>query len=154
MGLISRRRVIATGVVILAGGGGVAVGATRRTVKTRRTPPQLLIDALAREQALLASLDAAIAADNTRAAVLTPLRTDHDAHRASLQALVDRATSPLRTSSAPSAAVPVLSTAQLATAERAAQAAGVTASAASTGALAALFASISACEAGHVALLS
>ena len=88
MGLITRRRLLGTGVVIAAGGAGVAVGATRHLPVTHRTPPARLVAALAREQQLIASIDAATTAAPDRASVLSAIRSDHVAHRAALQALV------------------------------------------------------------------
>ena len=159
MGLISRRQLLrasaGAAVVAAAGGVGVAVGASghRRTV--HRSPPPLLVDAVAREQSLLAELDAELAAPGSSSAALSAIRADHEAHRFALQALVDQATVPRPTASATTStpvATPV--TGKLLAAEQAAQTAAATASNNSSGALAALFASISACEAGHVALLS
>ncbi len=155
MGLITRRRLLGLGLgvgtVVAAGGAGLAVGATRHRHVPRETPPASLVAALAREQQLLASLDAAITAGAT---TLAPIRADHEAHRAALQALVDRATAPRPTATSSPTATTAPNPADLLAAEKAAQSAAATASAQASGALAALFASISACEASHVVLLS
>jgi hypothetical protein len=153
MGVITRRRLLGSGVVIAAAGAGIALGSTRPRHQTTRTPPARLVDAVAREKALIVSLDASLAA--VASPTITAIRADHEAHRAALQALVDRATSPLQSSPAGSPTSRPLPTADdLKTAEKAAQMAAAADSAASSGALAALFASISACEAGHQVLIA
>jgi len=138
------------GVVLAAGVAGGSVGAiegTRRSSHGGSHAPQNLVDAVQREQILIATIDASVSADPAKRVRLAPLRADHVAHLDAVQALLTRA-APGATHSRPPAPA-----ADLLTAVRAAQASGAAAAAATTGALAALLASISACEAGHAVLL-
>jgi hypothetical protein len=150
---LTRRLLLGAGLVALSAGAGTVVGASRSSKPRLRhvPPPQLLVDAADRERVLIATIDAAITADSTKSASLAPLRADHEAHLAALQALVERAVTPSPPS--PSGSPSVAGTDVLA-ALRAAQASGASASASATGGLAALLASISACEAGQAVLLT
>jgi hypothetical protein len=157
-------------VVVVAGGAGVAAefvrhpGAKRRGgsggATTPALPPRapLLEKALARENALLASLAHAARTAPTLAPRIAVLRADHQAHAAALTALITAAgvvpkTAPVASSSG-SAVVRPARAADLIRWEKSAAAAVVTDFRAATGTDAAVLASIYACEQTHVAWLS
>ncbi len=117
--------------------------------------------ALDRERSLLASIDARIVADPAAAGALANIRSDHVAHAVAIAATLHVSagvsvapTGPSTQTSASPDAIPAPTVAALAAAESAAQQAGAAASAVLSGADAVLIASVSACEAGHAALLS
>ncbi len=150
--MITRRALIGTGVVVAAGGIGAAVAGLqprRRPQAPPAAPPQLS-DALAREQSLVAHLDAALAARPE----LRQVRNDHAAHAAALRQSIASypapASPPVSSGPPPVAAT----TAKLRASELAAAKAAAAESAALTGADAALLASISASEATHAELLA
>jgi hypothetical protein len=165
---ISRRQLLtASGLVAAtalgAAGIGSAIGSliglpprTRRSSPpialgptSRAAPAKELISALARERQLLAGLGAA-ASGQPSGAVLDAIASDHRAHIAALAAAIGA--EPETPAVTPSiAAIP---SAQLRAAEQAAHDSAAAESALLTGAEAVLLASIAACEAGHVELLS
>jgi hypothetical protein len=156
---ISRRAWLVTGLVaVVAAGGGVASALLRPAAIDGRPPgpPDWLISAVDREQSLLRTTDAAIRADATLVTRLQPLRSDHTAHLQALQALLARypanstsgsAPTPFPTPASPGAAA-------VRAAEVAAARATATAARTVPGGTAGLLASIAACEATHVELLS
>jgi hypothetical protein len=113
-------------------------------------PPAELVAALQREQQLLATI-AAMTAAGPATALLPQLAADHQAHSVALLAAMGRPQAPLPSPSGPA---PAHTTDQLKAAEQAAQLAAVTAAATLPATTAVLLASIAACEAGHVELLS
>lgn len=164
MPAINRRRLLTGLGVVVAGSAGVALGAItthpshrgRAGRSTTQPPaaPALLVSALAREQALLDTLHGAANAPGVAAAVGV-LTADHQKHAEALRGLLGNA-APTNSASSSSTTpvVPVATRAQLIAAERSAATAAETESAGERGAAAALLASISACEASHVAWLS
>jgi hypothetical protein len=154
MSVITRRRLLGAGAVTLAGGAGLTAGLLR----PRRAPapplaPAALVAAAARERAMITSIDAVVDAD-LRAA-LASIRADHVQHLEAVDALLAHAAGAGAVSSAPRGSVSAAPTrAQLLAAENAAQAGWAQLSARATGPQAALFASVSACEATHVAALT
>ena len=155
MSAITRRRLLGAGaVVVVTAGAGVAIGALRPFGgKAGEPAPQLLVDAIARERTLIASIDLAVAADASLEALLKPIRADHTAHAGAVQDLVDQYRRPAHSVSTRAVSSPPGKPALLA-AELAAQIAAASSSTSVTGETAVLLASIAACEAGHVALLS
>lgn len=149
--MITRRALLGAGVVVAAGGIGAAVAGLqpRRRPPAPPAPPRQLSEALAREQLLVAGLDAALPARPE----LRQVRDDHAAHAAALRQAIARypapASSPI-SAGPPSAAA---TTAQLRAAELTAAKAAAGESAALSGAEAALLASISASETTHAELL-
>jgi hypothetical protein len=149
--MITRRALLGAGVVVAAGGIGAAVAALqpRRRPPAPPAPPRQLSEALAREQSLVAGLDAALPARPE----LRQVRDDHAAHAAALRQAIARypapASSPISVGPPPAAAA----TAQLRAAELTAAKAAAAESAALAGAEAALLASISASETTHAELL-
>ena len=149
--MITRRALLGTGLVVAAGGIGAAVAGLqpRRRPPAPPAAPRQLSDALAREQSLVANVDAALDARPE----LRQVRDDHAAHAAALRQAITRypaAAPPLVRAAPPPAAG---TTAQLRAGELAAARAAAAESAALTGADAALLASISASEATHAELL-
>lgn len=143
---------------LLGGAGGVAAQLAHRTARaTPAPPPELLVAALAAERSLIADLDATTGGSAAVRRVVAQVRADHVAHAAALRGLL--ATFPPSASSsasAPASPIPPATPrtrAQLRVTEQgAAERAGAAASIAH-GHLAALLASIAACEATHVELL-
>jgi hypothetical protein len=150
--MITRRALLGAGLVVTAGGIGAAVAGVQPPPRPAAPPaaPRQLSQALAREQALVANLDAALAARPE----LRQVRNDHAAHAAALRQAIARY--PARASPLTSALPPPIGamTARLRASELAAAKAAATESAALTGADAALLASISASEATHAELLA
>lgn len=139
--------------MVVAGGVGAVVGvfvSEGRPVADGPTAPQSLRQALNREVALVADLDAALRRGAGPAAALRAVRADHAAHAAALRSTLAAYPAPAPT---PSTATPSPTLARLRAAELAAAHAAAAESAALTGADAALLASISACEATHGELL-
>ncbi len=157
MGRVSRRQLICGAVVLLAAGAGTSA-ATLRRLATAMAPPRPLelFDAAAREHTMIAAIDVAVAADASLHGLLDPIRADHAAHLRAIQALLGPSAeqSPPAGTAALSAATPAPGRGGLLASERAAQLAAASASSSQSGATAVLFASISACEAAHVALLT
>lgn len=181
MTVIGRRQFLAAagmlGIVAAAGVGAVAAVATPRS-RSRPVavaPPSnpvlastQLAAALDRERALIAGIDAALAAGAELHQALPNIRADHASHADAISAAIAAtgATVPSPTPSAPSSATATSPTASatatatadsveaLRAAESAAQQAGAMASAQLAGRDAVLLASVSACEAGHVELLT
>jgi hypothetical protein len=158
--MITRRRVMVTGAVVAAGAAGAVLG-TVRPVHVARTklapPPAALTSALAREQAMLAALDAALRADPSLRPRIAQIRNDHAAHAVALESAIGAYPAYPTTaaaSSGPSGTVAVQSATELRSAEQSAATLAAAASAALGGADAALLASISAAESTHAALLT
>jgi hypothetical protein len=154
--VLTRRALLGAGVAVLAGGVGAAVAGiqpTRGRDGERRDAPVPLGQALAREQALVADLEAALSGGLGPAIALQAARNDHLAHAATLRSTIARyaATSP---SSAPPPSATTPTVVQLRDAEVAAARAAASESAALAGAHAALLASIAASEATHAELLA
>jgi hypothetical protein len=150
--MITRRALLGAGVVAAAGGIGAALAGLqqRRSPPAPPAPPRQLSDALAREQSLVANLDAALSARPE----LRHVRDDHAAHAEALRQAIARypaLASPLISGSRPPVAA---TTAQLRDSELAAAKAAAAESAALVGADAALLASISASETTHAQLLT
>jgi hypothetical protein len=146
----SRRFVLGTaGLIMLGAGGGVGYSFWRTRHGAARVAPMALRQAAVAERDLVASLDRAIARFPDQRALLDQLRADHAAHAAALDAAVRAHTGHL-----PRHPAPVAATGHLIDTERAASAAAARRAAALTGADAALLASIAACEASHVELLT
>jgi hypothetical protein len=153
--VLTRRALLGAGVAVLAGGVGAAVAGiqpTRGRDGEPRDAPVLLEQALAREQTLVAGLEAALSGGLGPPIALQAARNDHLAHAAALRSAIARyaATSP--SSAPPSATTPTV--VQLRDAEVAAARAAASESAALAGAHAALLASIAASEATHAELLA
>ena len=147
--------------------GGLPHAAAPRATTTQLSPASpdwadssRLAGSLRREQTLIAAVDAALAADPTRPSRLDNIRSDHVAHATAIRdALVTiRATGGESGPSIGATAVgPTSSAAPLAdllAAEQGAHTAAAADSASLRGANAVLLASIAACEAGHLVLLS
>lgn len=183
MTAITRRRLLALGglaIVAAAGAGATTAATLRRTVRSiaptpvpspsSSAPPAQLVAVLAHEQGLIAALTAAISADPQPNPLLPNLRDDHVAHVQAIRAALGPndaitagtdVTSALTPTGPAASARPTGSTsaappdrATLRAAEGQAQSLAASASAALSGADAVLLASISACEAGHVELLT
>ena len=174
MSPITRRQLLArTGLagaaIIGAGGAGAAVAALAdlpgrasapsgpspvASPSTAVAPPQQLVSALARERALVATAEAAQAA-TPGLAVLASIAADHRSHADALAAAIGSPSGPTASpSSSKSALAGTGSVATLLAAERAAQQVDAVDSAKLRGSDAVLLASIAACEAGHVELLT
>jgi len=159
----SRRAfLIGGGVAVLAGAGaGTGVEFWRDRPHPAPPPPSptVLLAALAAERALLADLDAALAAGDTDRAALRQLRADHAAHAKALGAAVTQAGGSAAASAGPSASTTPPgrrqppTTAQLRAAETAAARAAASRAELLAGRDATLLACIAACEAGHAELL-
>jgi hypothetical protein len=161
---LTRRRWLAGVGVLAAAAGGAAIGAltasssdgdSAKRATPRPGPPPPLLSALDRERTLLAAVEAA--AENAALASVTgPLVADHREHEATLSGLLATyprpSASASESSSAPPPAAPT-SVATLRQAEGAAADEAAAESAAAQDALAAVLASISACEASHAAWL-
>jgi hypothetical protein len=135
---------------------GAAIGALRPQRRAAVSPqaPVELREALAREESLIAGLDAALRGAPGEAASLRAARADHAAHAAALRSTVAAYPTPSGSDASPPPPVTVPSSARLRTAEIAAAHAAAAESGALSGAAAALLASISACEATHADLLA
>lgn len=165
MPAITRRRLLTGLGVVVAGGAGVALGAItthpshrgyagRSTTQPPPAPPALLVSALAREQSLLDRLHGAANQPGV-AAVVGVLASDHQKHAEALRGLLGNAEPSTPTSSSSTTTgAPVATRTEIVAAERSAATAAATESSGETGAAAVLLASISACEASHVAWLS
>lgn len=142
--------------VVLAAGGGVAAGIVVRPSDSSRAPvpPAALSDAVTAELELLTTVHAARSTvSGARRAVLDALYADHQAHLTALQGafgLAGGTPSPIATPSAPTGGV---SWAEVRAAEHRAVAGAAHRALRLSGTNAALLASISACEAGHVTLM-
>jgi hypothetical protein len=161
----SRRWFLAgAGVIVVAAGGGVGVGLSSDRRATRQTtPPAQLVDAVAQERQLIANLDATTGGDLTVRRAIRQARADHAEHLRTLQALEAlaagygsnparaRSTGPSKVRGTP------LTRAQLHDAEGRASSATAARAASLPNAraqLAALLASIAACEAVHADLFA
>jgi hypothetical protein len=137
---LTRRHLLTT-----TGLAGVAACTTRKAAfppKSVDPDVALRAAAVAREQALLAAYDAALAARPALATKLTPLRADHVTHLAALTA-----------PNATSTAAPAPATSPLAHLERTTAAAHAAAALLASRELAPVLASLAACESSHVGLL-
>ena len=157
----SRRAfLIAGGTAVVAGAGaGVGVELSRHEPRPRASappppPPAELVNALAAERELIATLDASIPTAPQVRERLTHIRADHAAHERALAAAVRQVSGPSTapTASGTPAAAPI-GAAELAGAERGAAQAAAARAARLTGRNAVLLASIAACEATHAELL-
>jgi hypothetical protein len=140
--------------VVLGAGAGVAGEFARNDHAPALPPtaPAVLVAAAAAERALLADLDATTGGSPEVRRVITQVRADHAAHLAALSDLLARYRKQPAHSSAPAAGAP-RTLAQLNAAERAASTAAAAHAAAADAGLAAMLASIAACEATHAELL-
>jgi hypothetical protein len=152
----SRRWFLAGGAaVVLGAGAGVGAEFVHNDHAPKKPPlaPPALVAAAAAERALIADLDATTGGASEVRQVIVQVRADHAAHLAALTDLLARYRRPV---GSPSPSVPPGSPrtlAQLNAAERTAASAAARNAAGSDGALAAMFASIAACEATHAELL-
>jgi hypothetical protein len=169
--MMTRRQLLVTigGVSVLGAAGAGAAVAALSDLPSRAMPPPTqshaapapppqLVAALAREQALIAGLDAVVAADPT-IGVLMAIRADHRAHADAIAAAITEltATSPSAgptPSPSTSATVATPTVGQLRAAEQSAHQQLAIACGQLRGVNAVLLASIAACEAGHAELLS
>jgi hypothetical protein len=152
--VLTRRALFGAGVVVLAGGAGAAIAGIQPTRGRDREPRDATVpleQALAREQALVAGLEAAVRGGLGPAIAVQAARNDHLAHAAALRSAIAPRAATSRSSAPPSATNPTV--AQLRHAEVAAARAAASESAALAGAHAALLASIAASEATHAEVL-
>jgi hypothetical protein len=149
--MITRRALLGTGVVAAAAGIGAAVAGLqpRRRPPAPPAAPRQLSEALAREQSLIANVDALDARPGLR-----QVRDDHAAHATALRQAIAHYPAPAPPFASASPPPAAGTTGQLRAAELAAARAAAAESAALTGAEAALLASISASEATHAELLT
>lgn len=162
----SRRAfLIAGGTAVVTGAGaGVGIEFSRHEPRRRAStppppPPAELADALAAERDLIAVLDASIPTEPQLRARLTRIRADHAAHERALAAAVRQVSGPSAAhrafpSGSETAAAAAVGAAELAGAERGAAQAAAARATRLTGRDAVLLASIAACEATHVELLT
>ena len=158
--MITRRRLLITGAVVAAGTAGAVLG-TLRPVHVARTklapPPAALTGALAREQALVAAIDAALRQDPSLRPRIAQIRDDHAAHAAAIESAIGAYPaypSTAAASSGPSGTLAAPSATELRAAEVSAATLAAAESSALRGADAGLLASISAAESTHAALLT
>jgi hypothetical protein len=153
--VITRRGVLlSAAAVVVSAGGGVGAAALRHHRKPPApvVPPAVLVQALVAERTLLASVEAASAAQPLHRTLLSQLTEDHQAHEQALVATL-RAYPGAASAAQPSALGPVPALAALRTAEQLAAQAAAARALQVSGSDAALLASIAACEATHVELL-
>jgi hypothetical protein len=152
----SRRWFLAGGAAAVLAGAGGATAALLLDSSPARPPvaPAALLAAVAAERALIADLDATTGGAAPVRRVIVQVRADHAAHLAALQRLLGqfRRPSPAAASSPRMRGTP-RTLAQLRAAEQRASSAAATHAGALDGGLAALLASIAACEATHAELL-
>ncbi|MDT4931580.1 MAG: hypothetical protein QOF92_4447 [Pseudonocardiales bacterium] len=157
----SRRWFLAGGAaVVLAAGGGVGADfllTKRPSDQPPPAPPDALLAAAETERALIADLDATTGGAPAVRQVISQARANHAAHLSALRGLLADYRTPSPTPST-SPTPPVRGTprtaAQLRAAEQRAAATAAQRASALDGTMAALFASIAACEATHAALLA
>jgi hypothetical protein len=137
--------------VVVGAGAGVACGFAWHKPEPAPPPPVPadLVAAIAAEAVLLATIDAITEPGESK--LLAAVRADHVAHEAALRALVPKGSAPYEV---PKPAPAATSRHELVGRERSASTQAARRAAAASGTLAVLLASISACEAGHVELLS
>lgn len=157
--MITRRHLLAAGLVLAAGGAGAAVG-LRRPIghhdAAPKQPPAQLASALAREQDLIAAIRLAAQHDPALRSRLDQVQADHTAHVAALESAI-AGVSPAGQTASPHTSPPAVappSLARLRAAELRAARLAAAESAAMSGADAALLASISASESTHAELLT
>lgn len=150
---------------LLAGAGvgsGIAVLHTDKHTAPA-PPPQALVDRLSSEQRLIAAAEAAAVTEPGSAAVITAIRADHLEHAAVLANLIAAASVGTvavpsagsgGSTAGPTAAPAVVTVADLVAAEKQAAAAAARHALQLTDRDATVLASIAACEASHVGLLS
>jgi hypothetical protein len=151
----SRRWFLAGSAAVVVGAGAGVAGEFARNDHAPALPPiapGVLAAAAAAERALMADLDATTGGSPEVRRVITQVRADHAAHLAALTDLLARYRKQPAQSSAPAAGAP-RTLAQLNAAERAASTAAAAHAAAAEAGLAAMLASIAACEATHAELL-
>ena len=150
---VTRRVVLVGGLgVVAATAAGALVGIAEDRATGSAQAPAELVAARDAERALIASIDASTAHDATMRTPLTPIKADHVAHLAALEAAIGAYPAPAATPAAARGAR--LDRAGLRAAERAAAAQGARRAAVLTGRNATLLASIAACEASHAELLT
>jgi hypothetical protein len=154
----SRRWFLAGGAAVLVAAGG-GVGADfllhdRKADQPPPAPPDALIAAVDVERALIADLAATTGGSPPVRQVINQARADHAAHLRALRALLRDYRTPSAATSTPAPRGAPRTAAQLRAAEQRASATASRRAAALDGTMAALFASISACEATHAALLA
>jgi hypothetical protein len=160
---LARRRVLAGG---LAGAATLALAGCHPSLPGASAngaspTPRVIDGALAAALTLLGQFDAAIAAQPSLSARLTPLRADHWTHVTALAKAAGRSVpsaAPASPSASPSAATgfdtPAATLRTLRAAEKSAQADAVQACLSAPGENAELLGSIAACRATHVELLT
>lgn len=159
----SRRWFLAGGsAVVLAAGAGVGADFLRDKDPTHKQsappppPPADLVAAIETERELIADLDATTGGSAAVRQVIKQARVDHAAHLRALTPLLAKYRTPTPTATTPSTRSRgrPRSAAQLRAAEDGASAAAARRAAGFDGGLAALLASIAACEATHAELLT
>lgn len=153
--LMSRRAWLACSAVVVAGvAGGVVVAVLQPDPVSGRPqgPPAWLDAAVARERELLALVAATGRADPALRSPMTALQADHTAHLQALQAVAARYAASSASPAAPASPPPGLVAVRAAETRAGEQAAD--AALLASGSDAALLASIAACEATHVEVLS
>jgi hypothetical protein len=148
----SRRWFLAGGALVVLGAAGGAAAALLRGAVPLPPAPAALRAAAAAERRLIADLDATTGGSPAVRRVIVQARADHAAHLAALTRLLAGYRRPAPASAAPRGGTP-RTLAQLRTAEQRAAAGAAAHAAALDGGLAALLASIAACEASHAELL-
>jgi hypothetical protein len=154
----SRRWFLAGGAaVVLAAGGGVGADfllTKRPSDQPPPAPPEALLAAAETERALIADLDATTGGAPAVRQVIRQARANHAAHLSSLRGLLADYRTPSPTPSTSPVRGTPRTAAQLCAAEQRASATAAQRASALEGTMAALFASIAACEATHAALLA
>lgn len=154
---LSRRWFLAGGgAIVVAAGTGVAAELVHHRGAARpgpRPPPEVLLAAVAAERALIADLDATTGGAPAVREVITQSRADHAAHLRTLSALVAGYDAPAAAASTSVSPGTPRTLAELRAAEQRASSAAAHRAATLHSQLAALLASIAACEATHAELL-
>jgi hypothetical protein len=149
------------GALVVGAGAGTGAAFLHPVPKRKPKPPPRppadveaeLTAAVAAERALLADLDATSGGPPAVRQVIAQARGDHEAHLAALRGVQRSLPKPAHRPAPHEIAGTPRTQAQLRTAETSASAAAAMRAAVLDGALAALFASIAACEATHAELL-
>jgi hypothetical protein len=152
---MSRRTWLGAAAAVIAGATGGVIVAVLQPDPVGGRPegaPAWLRSAVEREGALLALLESTGRRNSALVPQLAPLRADHTAHLQALQAVAARYAAASAVAAPSATAAPGLGAVRAAEARAGEQAAD--AALLATGTDAALFASIAACEATHVEILS
>ena len=150
---VTRRVVLTCGLgIVAATAAGALVGIADNRATGSAQAPAELVAARDAERALIAAIDASLAHEATLRTHLAPIRADHSAHLAALEAAIGAYPTPAAMPAVARAAP--LDRAGLRAAERTAAAHGAQRAAVLTGRSATLLASIAACEASHAELLT